>query len=49
MKALIKKCVDGESTLNLCKLGDELILKETATVFKKDKELQKGIFFYKFL
>jgi len=45
MKALIKKCVEGESTLNLCKMGDEMIVKETATVFKKDKELQKGVGF----
>uniref|UniRef100_H2YPS3 Peptidase M24 domain-containing protein n=1 Tax=Ciona savignyi TaxID=51511 RepID=H2YPS3_CIOSA len=42
MKKLIAGCVDGASVLQLCKLGDELVLKETATVFKKEKEMKKG-------
>ncbi|XP_078493748.1 proliferation-associated protein 2G4 [Ciona intestinalis] len=45
MKKLITKCVAGVSVLELCKLGDKLIVDETSAVFKKEKELLKGVGF----
>nr|CAB3264619.1 proliferation-associated protein 2G4 [Phallusia mammillata] len=45
MKQLIQKCVDGASSIELCKFGDAQIVKETSTVFKKEKEMLKGVAF----
>lgn len=42
MKALIAKCIAGANTLELCKFGDEQIVKEASSVFKKEKEMLKG-------
>jgi len=44
MKAVIDKCVDGALALDICKFGDDLIIKETSTVFKKEKEMMKGVY-----
>ncbi|XP_023217707.1 proliferation-associated protein 2G4-like [Centruroides sculpturatus] len=42
---LIKKCQPGESVINICELGDKLLLEETGKVFKREKEMKKGIAF----
>lgn len=39
------KCVPGASTREICEFGDQLVLDETSKVFKKEKELKKGIAF----
>lgn len=40
---IIEKCVNGASVRNICIWGDNLILEETNKVFKKEKEMKKGI------
>lgn len=45
MKSLIAKCIVGANALELCKFGDEQIVKEASTVFKKEKEMLKGVAF----
>ncbi|CAK8673997.1 proliferation-associated protein 2G4-like [Clavelina lepadiformis] len=45
MKILITKCVDGANTLELSKFGDDMIIKETSVVFKKEKNMLKGVGF----
>jgi methionine aminopeptidase len=42
---LIEKCKAEESVRNLCELGDNGINDETSKVFKKEKDLKKGIAF----
>ena len=34
--------VDGATVLDLCKLGDQMMLEETRNVYKKEKEMKKG-------
>ena len=36
------KCVAGASVVDLCELGDRLIIEETSKVYKKEKEMKKG-------
>ena len=36
------KCVAGASVVDLCELGDRLIVEETGKVYKKEKEMKKG-------
>jgi len=45
LKRLITECKDGASARGICELGDKLILEETSKVYKKEKELKKGIGF----
>lgn len=45
LKTLIDKCVPEASVLNLCDLGDQMLLEETSKVFKKEKEMKKGVAF----
>ncbi|XP_015783061.1 proliferation-associated protein 2G4 [Tetranychus urticae] len=45
LKALIAKCKADESVLTICELGDKLLTEETGKVFKKEKEIKKGIAF----
>jgi len=45
LKEVVAKCVDGGSVLEICEFGDKRIEEETAKVFKKEKELHKGIAF----
>ncbi|KAL8621726.1 Proliferation-associated protein 2G4 [Nucella lapillus] len=45
LKELIGKCSVGTSVLELCQLGDSRLKEETNKVFKKDKEMKKGIAF----
>jgi len=45
LKKLIAECKEGASARSLCILGDSLIIEETNKVYKKEKELKKGIGF----
>lgn len=45
LKQLVDKCVAQASVRALCELGDQLLLEETSKVFKKEKDLKKGIAF----
>jgi len=45
LKDLIQRCTSGTSVRELCILGDQLIVEKTNCVFKKEKELTKGIGF----
>lgn len=45
LKAVVDKCQEGSTILELCKLGDDIILAETNGVFKKEKEMRRGIAF----
>ena len=42
MGQVLSAAVVGISILELCELGDKLILEETGKVYKKEKELKKG-------
>ena len=42
LRAVLDKMVEGAVVLELCELGDSLILEETSKVFKKEKEMKKG-------
>lgn len=39
---VLSAAVEGASILELCELGDRLIIEETGKVYKKEKELKKG-------
>ncbi|KAK4882142.1 hypothetical protein RN001_005461 [Aquatica leii] len=45
LKQVVDKCVPGASVREICEFGDKLLLEETDKVFKKEKELKKGIAF----
>ncbi|XP_045483130.1 proliferation-associated protein 2G4 [Harmonia axyridis] len=45
LKQVIDKCVSGASVREICQYGDQLLTDETSKVFKKEKELKKGIAF----
>ncbi|KAK0059965.1 proliferation-associated protein 2G4 [Biomphalaria pfeifferi] len=45
LKELIAKCKVGVTVLELCEYGDSRLNEETSKVFKKDKEMKKGIAF----
>lgn len=45
LKQVIDKCVAGTSVREICEFGDQLLTEETSKVFKKEKELKKGIAF----
>lgn len=38
-------CLPGARVLDICEAGDKMLLEETAQIYKKDKELRKGIAF----
>ena len=42
LQAVLAKCVDGAKIVDLCQMGDTLMLEETAKVYKKEKDLKKG-------
>lgn len=44
MKLMVAGCVDGVSVLALCEKGDQYLLEETSKVFKKEKDMKKGLF-----
>lgn len=43
MKTVVEKCKDGQSVRELCELADAMIISETSQIFKKEKELKKGL------
>ncbi|XP_074599841.1 proliferation-associated protein 2G4 [Brevipalpus obovatus] len=45
LQKLIEMCKPDESVIKICETGDNLILEETNKVFKKEKDLKKGIAF----
>ncbi|KAM7540318.1 hypothetical protein Aperf_G00000027630 [Anoplocephala perfoliata] len=45
LKELMQKCVPGAKIVELCEFGDQRILEETSKLFKKEKEMKKGIAF----
>lgn len=45
LRELIAKCQDGASVIEICTFGDSRLNEETGKVFKKDKEMKKGIAF----
>jgi len=45
LKTLVTKSVAGAKILELCEEGDKLLSEETVKVFKKEKEMKKGIAF----
>ncbi|VEN40744.1 unnamed protein product [Callosobruchus maculatus] len=45
LKQVIDKCKAGASVREICEYGDQLLTDETSKVFKKEKELKKGIAF----
>ncbi|KNC21209.1 hypothetical protein FF38_10989 [Lucilia cuprina] len=45
LKAVIDLCVAGGSVRDICTKSDALITEETSKVYKKEKELKKGIAF----
>ncbi|CAK9304111.1 unnamed protein product, partial [Gordionus sp. m RMFG-2023] len=45
LKLVIEKCVEGAKIHEICLFGDKLIEDETSKVFKKNKEIKKGIAF----
>ncbi|XP_031845184.1 proliferation-associated protein 2G4 [Nomia melanderi] len=45
LRQVLDKCVEGASVREICEYGDKLLLQETSMVFKKEKELKKGIAF----
>lgn len=46
LKLLIEACQPGVKVLDLCELGDKILNEETLKVFKKDKEMRKGLQLY---
>jgi len=45
LSEVIAKCEDGASVLGLCEFSDGKLIEETNKVFKKNKEIKKGIAF----
>ncbi|CAG0891028.1 unnamed protein product [Cyprideis torosa] len=45
LKEVIKKCEAGKGVREICEWGDAQLMEETAKVFKKEKEMKKGIAF----
>lgn len=45
LKSVITKCIDGASVCDICEYGDKMILDECVNVFKKEKEMKKGVAF----
>lgn len=45
IQAVAEKCVAGTSVREMCSLGDKMLVDETVKVFKKEKEMKKGIAF----
>lgn len=45
LKAVVDKSIEGATLMELCELGDNIIIGETNSVFKKEKEMRRGIAF----
>lgn len=46
---LIGLCVDGANIVELCELGDRKICDKVSQLFKKEKEMRKGIILTSYL
>ena len=46
LKAIIAKCVAGASVRDLCKAGDTCLEEELAKVYRKDKNIKKGLMLF---
>ena len=44
LKRVIEACLPHTSVRSVCELGDTLLIEETSKVFKKEKDMRKGIF-----
>ena len=44
MKQVVEKCVAGAKVLEICEFSDQLLLDGTSKVFKKEKEMKKGLY-----
>lgn len=45
LKQVIEKCQPGASVREICEFGDTRVIEETSKVFKKEKDLKKGVAF----
>ncbi|XP_064606647.1 proliferation-associated protein 2G4-like [Liolophura sinensis] len=45
LKAVMEMCKAGEPVLKICDAGDKMLLEQTAKVYRKEKEVKKGIAF----
>ncbi|XP_055342365.1 proliferation-associated protein 2G4-like [Paramacrobiotus metropolitanus] len=45
VKSVVEKCAAEQSVRELCEAADALIIAETSLIFKKEKELRKGVAF----
>ncbi|XP_051914109.1 proliferation-associated protein 2G4b [Hippocampus zosterae] len=45
LKMVVEAALAGVSVLSLCEKGDDFIMKESGKIFKKEKEMKKGIAF----
>ncbi|NWY75778.1 PA2G4 protein, partial [Erithacus rubecula] len=45
LRAVVEMANPGASVLCLCEKGDAMIMEETGKIFKKEKEMKKGIAF----
>jgi curved DNA binding protein len=45
LKQILHMCIPGASVREICEYGDKLLIEETNKVFKKEKDLKKGIAF----
>ncbi|NXC56860.1 PA2G4 protein, partial [Aleadryas rufinucha] len=45
LRAVVEAANPGASVLCLCEKGDSMIMEETGKIFKKEKEMKKGIAF----
>ncbi|EHB17641.1 Proliferation-associated protein 2G4 [Heterocephalus glaber] len=45
LRSLVESSSSGVSVLSLCEKGDAMIMEETGKIFKKEKEMKKGIAF----
>lgn len=45
MVTLVNECKPDVKVLDICEMGDQLLLEKTLKVFKKEKEMKKGIAF----
>lgn len=41
---VVSECVEGAVIMDLCERGDKLILDETKSIYKKEKNMKKGSF-----
>ena len=42
LRQVLEACVVGAVVVDVCEMGDKLILEETNSVYKKEKDMKKG-------